>query len=302
MHDEAAADADHLAVEGNLEELVGRRPRPAGHRPGQVNDRRLPTMENLDDGRPSRVSGADRVQLSLRGGGRGCSADQRPQPGGRQNRGTQSHRRLHPRTNARLRETLHQQVYAKSVLRAPRAATNSARTARRRRPCLNHPGEAGRDAASSLTRPPGLNPGAWASSFSFCVGSGFDRAFIERLIRWASVLTERTRTSTSSPSWTTSLARHTRLWESSEMWTSPSTPGSNSTNAPNSINLVTFPRTTLLAGYFACGVGPGVFQHVAIGEADLAGCRGRSSRPGRESSGPRRGLRGDGRRGPTPTG
>ena len=93
--------------------------------------------------------------------------------------------------------------------------------------------------------------GTASPASSFLTGSGgAASAFIERLIRCASGSTERTNTSTWSPSWTTSEARHTRLCDSSEMWTSPSMPGSNSTKAPNSISLVTVPRTTLWGGYF----------------------------------------------------
>jgi len=79
-------------------------------------------------------------------------------------------------------------------------------------------------------------------------------------------------TSTCWPSFTTSEQRKTRLCESSEMWTSPSMPGSNSTNAPKSMSLVTF-RGDRVGRVLLRGRSPGAFLQVAVGQADLAGLR-----------------------------
>ena len=56
---------------------------------------------------------------------------------------------------------------------------------------------------------------------------------------------------------------------SSEMCTRPSTPGSNSTNAPNSMIFDTVPRCVVPTGNFRSYLGPRVFGKVAQGQADL---------------------------------
>ena len=93
------------------------------------------------------------------------------------------------------------------------------------------------------------------SGSAFFFGSGRAcKALRERLIRCASVSTDKTFTSTAWPSETMSLARKTRVWASSLMWINPSTPASRRTNAPNSVSFETVPLMREVAEYLAAAV------------------------------------------------
>src|SRR5882724_4343866 len=75
----------------------------------------------------------------------------------------------------------------------------------------------------------------------------------------SSRLISSTSASISSPTFSTSDARATRLvQESSDTCTMPSTPSSNCTNAPYGTTLTTLPRTLLPTGYLASTLSQGL--------------------------------------------